>query len=235
MPWTLVTGGAKGVGAEICRQLAAQGHDLVIQYKTSRIDADNVAKACKALGRQTQTIHGCFDSRESTLTFVEQYIQKFPETQNLVNNVGNYLIKSALDTPLDQWYDLFQNNLHAPFILSRGLSDSIKTCRGAIINMGIAGLNRADASSSAYTCAKMGLLALTKALAKELASFQVNVNMVSPGYIETSVDLPDDMSGLPMGRPTAVAEVAELIAYLLSPGAKYITGQNIEIAGGVRL
>jgi NAD(P)-dependent dehydrogenase (short-subunit alcohol dehydrogenase family) len=235
MPWTLVTGGAKGVGAEICRHLAAQEHDLVIHYKTSRIDADNVAKACRDQGRQAQTIFGNFDSRESTLTFVEQYAQKFPETQNLVNNVGNYLIKSALETTPDQWYDLFQNNLHVPFILSRGLSDSIKTYHGAIINMGIAGLNRADASSSAYTCAKMGLLALTKALAKELTPYQVNVNMVSPGYIETSVDLPDNMRDLPTGRPATVSEVAELIAYLLSPGAKYITGQNIEIAGGVRL
>ena len=237
MAWTLVTGGGKRLGAEICRQLALSGYNLVIHYRTSFQEASEVAAFCRRAGVRAELIQGDFTTRDSTLQFVEKYLKQFSATQNLINNVGNYLLGAASQTSLDNWYDLFQNNLHAPFIIINGLLESIKKEKGGIINLGAAGLNqgRADTYSTAYRCAKMSLWMLTKSLAKELAPFLVSVNMISPGYLENSVDLPSDPASLPMGRPASLSEAAALIEFLLSPKGKYITGQNIELAGGVQL
>ena len=94
---------------------------------------------------------------------------------------------------------------------------------------------RADVNATAYTITKLGLWMLTRSLAKELAPSQVRVNMVSPGYLDISVDLPEDVSKLPMGRSGTTKEVANIIALLLDKQSSYITGQNIEVAGAVRL
>jgi NAD(P)-dependent dehydrogenase (short-subunit alcohol dehydrogenase family) len=92
----------------------------------------------------------------------------------------------------------------------------------------------ADVYAPAYRIAKTGLLMLTKSLAKELAHASVNVNMVSPGYMENAVDLPDKLS-LPMHRAASFEEVSRTVVFLLADESKYITGQNIEVCGGVRL
>ncbi len=237
MAWTLVTGGGKRLGAEICRTLAARGHDIVVHYNNSHVEAEAIAEICKKSGVKTATIQGNFSTRESTIQFIESYQMKFPETQNLVNNVGNFVIKPGLQTTPAQWYDLFQTNLNAPFIFSQALASSIKRFKGCIVNIGVTGLDsgRGETYSTAYSCAKTALLMLTKSLAKELAPSQARVNMVSPGYLENAVDLPLDLRILPMGRPATMQEVAKVVAFFLSEDSKYITGQNIEIAGGVRL
>ena len=128
----------------------------------------------------------------------------------------------------------FQTNLNAPYQLMKQLIPSIKQQKGSIINIGVSGLNfvHADVYSTAYTITKSALLMLTKSLAIELAPDQVRVNMISPGYLETSVDLPSDLSHIPLNRLGTLQEVADMVVYLLSEKASYITGQNIEIAGG---
>lgn len=237
MPWTLVTGGAKRLGAEICRKLASRGYDIVVHYNAGSMAAQEVADFCLKQGVKAETIRGNFSTQESTLQFAGEYLAKFPDTKNLINNVGNYLIGSPLQTPLAQWYDLFQTNLHTPIILIRDLIPSIMQNKGAIINIGTVGVNgvAADTYSTAYRCTKLSLWMLTKSLAKELASSSVKVNMISPGYLENAVDLPKDPADLPMGRPARLSEVADIVEFLLSPHGEYITGQNIEVAGGVKL
>ncbi len=237
MNWTLVTGGAKNLGAEICRTLAAQGHSIVVQYRYSESEAQAVAQSCRDLGVEAEIIQGDFSSIETTVLFIVNYLARFRETKYLVNNVGNYFIGTALQTPLLKWGELFQNNVHVPFALIQALAPSIKKNQGSIVNIGVAGLahGRADIYTTGYSCAKEALCLLTKSLAKELAPAHVTVNMVSPGYLESSVDLPKDVSALPMQRPGSLTETAQLVAYLLSPAASYITGQNIETAGGLRL
>lgn len=237
MAWTLVTGGAKHLGAELCRTLAASGYDIVVHYNKSRNQAEEIADFCRKQGVNAATIQGDFSSKEKTLAFIGTYLQNFPDTKNLINNMGNYLVKSSLKTFLDEWYDLFQTNLHAPFTLIQALIPSIKQNQGSIVNIGVAGIDnvRADTYSTAYRCTKLSLLMLTKSLAKELASSKVRVNMVSPGYLESSVDLPPDLKKLPMGSPIKFSEVATSVVFLLSPQCGQITGQNIEVAGGVQL
>lgn len=237
MKWTLVTGGAKNLGAAICIELARQGHAVVVQYKNSVNEAQHTVQECRKYKVAAECIQGDFSSLESTQNFIEAYREKFLETQNLINNVGNFLTGSILKTSADQWYDLFQTNLHAPFLLTKSLLPSLKKYEGSIVNIGVAGLNsgRANLHSTVYAMTKTGLLMLTKSLALELAPDHVRVNMVSPGYLENSVDLPKDLAKIPMGRLGKNQEAAEAVAFLLSDKALYITGQNLEVAGGTQL
>lgn len=237
MKWSLVTGGAKNLGAEICQELARQGHSVVVHYRNSEKEAQNIVKECLKYHVNAECIQGDFSSIESTQKFIDTYLTRFSETENLINNVGNYFIGSSLKSSPELWVELFQTNLHAPYLLIRNLLPSIKKFQGSIINVGVAGLNfvHANVHATAYMMTKSGLLMLTKSLALELAPDQVRVNMVSPGYLEQSIDLPKDLSKIPMQRLAKNHEVAETILFLLSDQASYITGQNIEVAGGTRL
>ncbi len=237
MNWALVTGGGQRLGAEICLKLAEEGYDVVVHYNHSESQAMQVADQCRRKGVQAEILQGDFESLETTLDFAQRYMQRFSETSYLINNVGNYLIKSPTATSPEEWLALMQSNLNAPFALIHALMSGIKRNRGCIINIGVAGLSnlRADTYSTCYSCAKTALWVLTKSLALELAPFGVRVNMVSPGYLDISVDHPSSPVKLPMGRTGTGAEVAEVIAFLLKDKNAYITGQNIEVAGGVRL
>lgn len=236
MKWTLVTGAAKHLGASVCRELAKQGYSVVVHYRASERQAQEVVEDCLSLGVQAERMQGDFSTLESTQKFIDQYLKRFSDTENLINNVGNYSVGSSLKTSWGEWNDLFQTNLNVPFFLTQKLLPSIKSHQGCVLNIGVAGLKLgADNYSTVYTMAKTGLLILTKSLALEVAPDQVRVNMVSPGYLEESVDLPSDVTKIPLQRLGTYQEVAEMIAYLLSDKARYITGQNIEIAGGTRL
>ncbi len=237
MAWTLVTGGAKRLGAEICQALAQKGYSIVVHYYHSQAEALEVVRRCRDWGVQAASIQGDFSSLEMTLDFVQRYTSQFSETENLINNVGNYLIKSALHTNMAEWNSLFQVNLHAPFILTKGLISSIRHYKGQIINIGFSQIKdvHADTYSTAYNITKLSLWMLTRSLARELAPDGVRVNMVSPGYLDIAIDLPQDFSRLPMRRPAQCWEISHVIAFLLDPKSAYITGQNIEVAGGIGL
>jgi NAD(P)-dependent dehydrogenase (short-subunit alcohol dehydrogenase family) len=235
MKWTLVTGGSKRLGAAICRSLAAEGYPILIHYCTSRQEAEEVAAECRNYGVESQTIQGDFSSLESTLKFVTTCQHHYPDIKFLINNVGNYLIKSASKTSPEEWNALFQVNVNAPFALCQAFISSLQSCQGSIVNIGVAGANQlhADIKRTAYLATKMSLLMLTKSLARELASTGVRVNMVSPGVLENAVDLSD--VSLPLQRPASLEEVVRVVSFLLNDANRYITGQNIEVSGGIGL
>ena len=233
MKWVLVTGGAKNLGAALCLALAENGYSVVVHYDHSKDDAEHVVARCKEKGVEAAAIQGNFDSLASVKKFIENYQKEFSDTSTLINNVGEYLIRSALHTSHEEWMHLFQVNLHAPFVLSKALAPTLIKNKGQIINIGASGLKRQSAHtySTAYTLTKEGLWGLTLALARELASQGVRVNMVSPGQLETSID----SYKIPMHRPAYCWEVARVVNFLLDPASAYITGQNIEVAGGLGL
>lgn len=237
MGWTLVTGGAKRLGAVICLKLARAGHNVIVHYNTSAKEALEVVEECKTHGVEAEAVQGDLSSSEGVEALAKVIVSRFPKLTNLINNVGNYLIKPTLETSIVELVELYQTNFFAPFVLIQKLTPLIKKHRGAVINLGVTGLEnrKADCTSVAYTLTKSSLLLLTKSLAKDLAPFDVRVNMVSPGYIENAVDLPEDLSTLPMGRAATCEEVARVILFLLDKDSEYITGQNIEVAGGIRL
>lgn len=229
----LVTGGAQGLGAVLCLELAARGHDVVVHYHTSEAAAQSVAQACQRFSVHAEAIQGDWTSHKTLNDFLARYTSQFPETKGLVNNVGNYLISSAQNTPPDQWLALFQTNFFAPVFLTQALVPALRHCRGSIVNIGVAGLDkRGFIQSAAYGTTKAALLFYTLSLAKELAPDGIRVNMVSPGHMENSVDLP---ASLPMRRTATLKEVAHIIAAFFDPQTDYITGQNLEVAGAYGL
>ncbi|MGA8165141.1 MAG: SDR family oxidoreductase [Waddliaceae bacterium] len=237
MAWALVTGGAKRLGAEICRTLAKNGYDVLIHYRRSAHEAQDIQQRCLRYGVRAETLQGDFSTTESMQTFIKELKAQYPKIAIVINNVGNFFAGSALQTPLEEGMALFQLNLHTPLALIQALIPSLKTEQGSVINIGMAGINsiKADEKYTLYRMAKMSLLMLTKSLAKELASSHVRVNMVSPGELTISSSLSQTRSLLPMQRAATVEEVAKVVAFLLSPDSAYITGQNIEVAGGLAL
>ena len=227
----LVTGAAKGLGAAVALLLAKRGYSLVIHYRNSKEAAEQVASFCRQEGGDAEIIQGDFSTIASIETFLEEYKARFKDTYGIVNNVGNYLVAPAESTHLSAFSSLFESNVLAPFGIMKELCPLLEKENGAIINIGMAGLNStySDSYSPAYFATKAALFSLTRSFAKELLPKKIRVNMVSPGYLENAIDLPNT---LPMGRAGTTVETAELVAFLLDAG--YITGQNIEIAGGVR-
>lgn len=231
--WTLVTGGAKRLGAALSLSLAEKGRAVVIHYNHSREEAFDLVDQCRAKGVPAEAIQGDFSSPELVQEFAKRYLHQFPDTSVLINNVGDYLIGSALGTSIEDWMHLFQVNLHTPFILTQSLAHSLFRNKGQIINIGVSGLHRFSANtySTAYTLSKQTLWGLTLSLAREWAPQGVRVNMVSPGELDISVD----HRSLPMRRPATCSEVSRVVNFLLDPESGYITGQNIEVAGGLGL
>lgn len=237
MTWTLITGAAAGLGRAIALELAGQGHSLVLHYRTRQPEAEELASLCHQKKVKAQCIQGDFSSTESTLHFIERYLAAFEKTQSLVNNVGNVLRKTGLDTQGEEWKALFQTNFHAGCQLISALSPSLKHTQGSIVNIGYAGVSQQVLSRYyvAYHASKTALWTVTKSFAEELAPFGVRVNMVSPGYLENSIVATPDPHKLPMQRLGTLEEVARVVAFLLDPKQSYITGQNIDVSGGVRL
>jgi NAD(P)-dependent dehydrogenase (short-subunit alcohol dehydrogenase family) len=230
MKWTLVTGGAKGLGREICLALAAKGKNIVVHYRSSREAAQKLVDELCALGVQARSLQGDFATVESTANFIRSYLEDFPVTEGLVNNVGNYLVGSALHTPVDKMQQLFQENLFSTFMLIQALAPSLQKEKGQIVNIGMVGSTRGIVSTHAtiYQMTKQALDLLTRSLAKELAPSHVSVNLVSPGYLETSEELPTASEKI-----VSLQDVTRLVAFLMDPSSRSISGQNIEVASAL--
>ena len=236
--WTLVTGGASnrnggGLGAAICIRLAQEGHAIVCHYNQNESEAKQVVAQCRSFGVPAEMIQGNFTTAASLSEFLHRYQKQFSNTAALINTVGTYVpVSASLITP-QAVENLFQTNVQAPLILMQALIESLKKSQGAIINIGVAGLSseRGYVQAPFYMAMKLALLSLTQSFAKELAPFLIRVNMVSPGHLENSIDLPD-VASLPMRRAGKGEEVASTVAFLLAKENRYITGQNIDVAGG---
>ncbi|HRD55264.1 MAG TPA: SDR family oxidoreductase [Parachlamydiaceae bacterium] len=235
MSFTLVTGAAKNLGKAICLHLARSGENVVVHYKNSKEDALSLVSLCKSFGVLAESVYGDFSTISGVQAFVDAYQSRVPSTKGLVNNVGNYLIKKPQETSVEEMKHLFETNLYAPFLLMQALLPTISKEKGSIVNIGTVGIDgkRAESYSTAYSLTKSSLLMLTRSFAKEYASSQVSINMVSPGILENSIDGANRPEILPMQRTATFEEVAETVFFLLK--SPYITGQNLEVAGGIRL
>ncbi len=213
----LVTGASKRLGALICYELASNGYDLYIHYRTSKKEAEQVREACQKMGVNAEIIGGDLMSIEP------------PAVDHLINNVGVYTKESLLNYSIEEWKECFEVNCFAPFALTRRFLPTLKS----VLNIGVSGLENSDRQCSLYRLTKKTLLHVTKMLAAELAPQGIRVNMVSPGQLSISEDLPEDLKSLPMGRATMPSEITEMIVHLLKSPS--ITGQNIDISGGLGL
>ena len=235
MSWTLITGGAKRLGRAIAHALAGGGKNLVIHYRTSEKEANELVIELRKKGVRAEALQGDFTTPQTTRDFIQRYQSQFSDTENLIYTVGEYLLGSPLQVNSAQLSALVHPNCLALLDLVQGIAPSLKRHAGCIVTIGMVGLAQARANTHAfgYNLTKVALWMLTQSLAKELAPEKVRVNMVSPGYMEESIDLPKQP--LPFDRVATHEEVARAVAFLIDPASSYITGQNLEVAGGVRL
>ena len=238
MKRALVTGGSGGIGAAICQRLAADGHHVIVHANRSRAKADAVVAGILASGGSAEAVAFDITDRAATASALETLLEAGP-IQILVNNAGIHDDAVFPGMSGAQWDSVLDVSLNGFFNVTQPLTlPMIRTRWGRIITISsIAGItgNRGQVN---YSAAKGALHAASKSLALELASRNVTVNAVAPGIIATEMiagafDAEAIKSLVPMKRAGKPEEVADLVAFLASDKAAYISGQIISINGGM--
>ena len=239
----LVTGGAKGIGRAICRALAENGMNIAVNYAGSAAAAEETAAACRAFGVQAITLQADVRSPEACQNLVEDTAAAFGRIDVLVNNAGITADKLLMRMTESDFDNVLFTNLKGTFFCTKAASRLMMRQRyGRIINISsVVGLH-GNAGQANYAASKAGLIGLTKSVARELASRNICVNAVAPGFIRTDMTdkLPEAVQDnavgqIPlkkMGRPE---DVAQAVLFLAGDASDYITGQVLCVDGGMAM
>jgi NAD(P)-dependent dehydrogenase (short-subunit alcohol dehydrogenase family) len=236
-PVAVVTGGARRLGRHLCLFLAGRGYDVVILYRESQAEARALEQEIAAMGRAARACSVDVGVEGQVAGVFAEIAREEGRIDLLVNNVGNYNPQHVRALTPAVWDATLGTNLSGAYYCCFHALPSMPP--GAqIINIGMAGLEgiRANVLGTDYFVSKTGLLVLTRALASAYAADGIRVNMLSPGQLENSVDLPPpDKIGewVPLGRAGSLQDISQAVGYLLDAG--YVTGVNIDVAGGYRL
>jgi 3-oxoacyl-(acyl-carrier-protein) reductase len=238
---SLVSGSSRGIGRAIAIALAEAGSDIVVNYASNLAAAEEVVEKLKKLGRRAMAIKADVSNRQQVAEMVERAQAEFGIIQILVNNAGITRDRSFLKLSPEQWHEVIVTHLDGAFNLTgRLLPNMIESKWGRVINITSIVGQIGNFGQSNYAVAKGGLMAFTKTLAREVAHKGVTINAVSPGYIETDMtasvptQVLDQVKQLtPMGRLGKPEEVAVAVRFLADPDASFITGQIINVNGGM--
>jgi len=238
--YALVTGGSRGIGRAVSIQLAAQGYYVLINYKTNRAEAQKTLDIIVENGGEGQLLLFDVANAQETEVVLTKWREENEEAyiEVLVNNAGIRKDNLLFWMTDEEWSDVLNTSLNGTFFVTRLLIKYMLNKKiGRIINIvSISGVNGL-AGQTNYSAAKAGVIGLTKALALEAARKKVTVNAIAPGFIETDMTKElnqDELKKLiPVGRFGKAEEVAELVGFLASEKASYITGQVITISGGL--
>jgi 3-oxoacyl-[acyl-carrier protein] reductase len=236
----IVTGAGSGIGKAIALELASRGCDVAVCGR--RLEpVQATAAEITALGRRAYAASADVSNGESVTAFVTEVLKAFGHIDILVNNAGltrdNLLIRMSEE----EWDAVLGTNLKGAFLFAKAVArPMMKQRSGAIVNISsVVGLI-GNPGQCNYAASKAGLIALTQSLAKELASRNIRVNAVAPGFIVSQMTdaLPDDLKSamlaqIPAGRFGQVTDIAKAVAFLAGPDASYITGQTLSVNGGL--
>jgi 3-oxoacyl-[acyl-carrier protein] reductase len=239
----LITGASSGIGAATAQLFARLGARVAIGYNRNAQGADRVSESIQQAGGQSITVQAEMLHAVEISRLVEETTGKLGAIDILVNNAGSLVERVTFEKISEAlWDEVMDLNLKSAMLATQAVAPAmIKRQQGTIINIvSIAGRNGGGPGAGAYATAKGGLITLTKAQAKELAPHGIRVNAVSPGVIDTPFhevfSTPEMMANfvksIPMGRVGKSEEVANVIAFLASEAASYITGETIEVNGG---
>ncbi|MDQ3049424.1 MAG: 3-oxoacyl-ACP reductase FabG [Bacteroidota bacterium] len=240
MNYALITGGSRGIGRAVCIKLAQQGFHILLNYRNNDEEANKTRTLIESIGVTCELLKFDVSNKEQVDSVLAGWIEKNPDKiiQVLVNNAGvreDGLLMWMTDS---QWHNVLSTNLDSFYYITRHVVNQMLSKRyGRIINMvSLSGL-KGMAGQTNYSAAKAGLIGATKALAQEVARRGVTVNAVAPGFIETEMTEGLDEKTLsaivPMKRFGKPEEVAEAVAFFASPASSYITGDVINVNGGL--
>ncbi len=239
----LVTGAAKGIGKAAALRLAEMGANIAVNYNSSQKEADDTANHLKDFGVESMSYQADVGNLVQVTKMVEDITNQLGQIDILVNNAGIIDDGLLLRMSDEAWSRVINTNLNGTFYCSRAvLRTMVRSRWGRIINIGsVVGL-RGNIGQTNYTASKAAINGFTFALAKEVATRNITVNTVTPGYIHTDTvavlsDKQKDtiMTWIPMAHFGEVDDIAHMIAYLASEKAKYITGQIISVDGGMAI
>ena len=237
----VVTGGSRGIGRAIVLRLAAQGADVAFSYRGNAAAAEETATAVRALGRRALPVQGDVSQPEAADALVKAALEAFGKVDILVNNAGITRDDLIMRMSVEAWQDVINTNLSGAFYATKAVTrPMLKAKGGRIINITSVSGQAGQTGQANYSAAKAGLIGLTKATARELASRGITCNAVAPGFVLTELTqglaqpLQDEItSRTPLGRFGTPEEIANAVAFLASDDAAYITGQVLAVDGGL--
>ena len=237
----LITGATRGIGKEIALTLAQEGYNIAINYRTENDELKTTKKEIENLNVECLAVKGDISKFEDTENIVKQVIEKFGKIDVLVNNAGITKDMLLMRMKPEDFKSVIDVNLIGTFNMTKNvISHMTKARSGRIINIssvvGISG----NAGQTNYSASKAGIIGFTKSLAKEVASRNILVNAVAPGFIQTNMtdvlkeEVKEEIAKtIPLKRMGTTKDVANVVKFLASEDSSYITGQVINVNGGM--
>jgi 3-oxoacyl-[acyl-carrier protein] reductase len=237
----VVTGAVRGIGRAVALQLAADGFCVVVNYRGDEDLATSLVNELKALGTDALAVRADITSADDVAALIETTLNTFGRLDVLINNAGITRDTLLMRMSEADWDAVLTTNLKGAFLCSKAaIRPMMRQRSGSIVNLtSVVGLV-GNAGQANYAAAKAGLVGFTRSLAKEVGSRGITVNAVAPGFIETRLTdiLSDELkegakTRIPLGRLGQPEDVASAVAFLVSPGARYITGHVLSVDGGM--
>ena len=237
----LITGATRGIGKQIAITLAKEGYNIALNYRKENEDLENAKKEIAELGVEVLAVQGDVSKYEDCERFVKEIIEKFGHIDVLVNNAGITRDCLLIRMKEEDFKQVIDTNLGGTYNVTKNvISYMMKAHSGRIINIssvvGIVG----NVGQTNYSASKAGIIGFTKSLAKEVASRNILVNAIAPGFIETDMtgvlkeEIKNEIAkNIPMKRMGSAQEVAKVVKFLTSDDSSYITGQVINVDGGM--
>lgn len=237
----LVTGGSRGIGRSVCLELATQGYDVAFTYRSNAEMARSLEQELSGRGARSQGYAVDMADATTLQATLETVLADFPQIEVLVNNAGISIDGLAMRFKASDFDTLMNTNVRGAFLASQAvMRPMMKARRGSIIFLSSVIGQMGNGGQAPYAATKAALLGMTKSLAKELGSRGIRVNAVAPGFIQTDMTsaLPAQskesiLAQIPLGQFGQADDVAKAVAFLASPGSKYITGQILAVNGGM--
>lgn len=238
--YALVTGGSRGIGRAICLKLAELGYPVLINYRSNKAEAENTLAQIRKLGGDGALLPFDVGNKEEAVPALEGWISDNPDSviEVLVNNAGIRKDNLLLWMSDDEWHDVMRTNLDSFYYITKQvIKPMVANKYGRIINVvSLSGLKGLPGQTN-YSASKAGVIAATKSLAQEVGRRKITVNAVAPGFIKTEmtegIEEKDYKQLIPVNRFGTAEEVADVVAFLASPKASYITGEVISVNGGM--
>ncbi|TDB47469.1 3-oxoacyl-ACP reductase FabG [Photorhabdus luminescens] len=239
--WVFISGGSRGIGKGIVKMLAAQNYHVVFTYKSSTNEAQTLCQEIEQQGYRCEGYQCDVSNAEEVKILSTELISRYGAPYAIINNAGITQDALLINMKEEEWHNVISTNLSSVYLVNHAfLPEMITAGEGCIIHMSSVTAFKANSGQVNYAATKAAMIGITRSLAVEVGRFNVRVNTVAPGLIDTEMldHIPAShrkklLSNIPLGRLGSVEDIALTINFLLSPGGRYITGQTFVIDGGM--